>query len=64
VLFNNLGFLFLFLPVTYVVFWRLTGKTALTERSYGDSRGLVGAGAGDPPLHKEFHHNREVGHER
>jgi hypothetical protein len=28
VLFNSLGFLFVFLPVTYLVFWHLTGKTA------------------------------------
>lgn len=26
-LFNSLGFLFGFLPVTYLIFWRLTGKT-------------------------------------
>ncbi|TMI78808.1 MAG: MBOAT family protein [Bacillati bacterium ANGP1] len=25
-LFNSLGFLFVFLPITYLVFWRLTGK--------------------------------------
>src|SRR2546422_10771425 len=25
-LFNSLGFLFLFLPITYLAFWRLTGK--------------------------------------
>lgn len=26
-LFNSLGFLYIFLPTTYLVFWRLTGKT-------------------------------------
>jgi len=26
-LFNSLGFLYAFLPITYLVFWRLTGKT-------------------------------------
>src|SRR5438045_3319851 len=37
-LFNSLAFLFLFLPVTYFVFWRLQSKTAryiwLTAASY------------------------------
>ena len=27
-LFNSLGFLYVFLPVTYLVFWHLTGKTS------------------------------------
>ena len=26
-LFNSLGFLYVFLPITYLVFWRVAGKT-------------------------------------
>ncbi len=36
-LFNSLGFLFVFLPVTYLVFWRLRGKDG-EVRVAGDQR--------------------------